>query len=61
MMNKHAETRAFRLYISDSLYYQAQEKRLSVRFEDVIKPKEPMKPAEEIIEETMLKGGLKFG
>ena len=60
-LQKHAEERAFRDYLCDSLYYQAQEKRLTVRFNDIIKPKKPQESAEEIILKTMEKGGLSFG
>lgn len=30
------ETLAFRIYVTDSLFYQSQEKRLSKRYADII-------------------------
>ena len=58
-VRKHIYGCAFINYMADSLYYQAQEKRLTVRFADMVEPKEE-KTAEQIILETMEKGGLSF-
>lgn len=58
-VRKHIFGCAFANYVADSLYYQSQEKRLTVRFFDIVEPKKE-KTAEEIILETIEKGELKI-
>lgn len=35
-MDKESELLAFRLYLTDTLFYQAQEQRLTVRYADML-------------------------
>ena len=49
------------MYVSDSLFQYAQQKRLTVRFIDLIDgSKKETKTAEQIIAETIKKGGLRL-
>jgi len=52
---------AYRIYITDSLYYQADNKRLTTRYAEIIaKPKPADKrSADKIAEDTIKKLGLK--
>ena len=50
---------AYRVYVTDTLYYQAENKKLSVRYYDLIRPKRSdNRSADEIIKETIVKAGL---
>ena len=50
---------AYRVYVTDTLYYQAENKKLSVRYYDLIRPKRiDSRSADEIIKETIVKAGL---
>ena len=52
---------AYAIYMSDTLYYQNQQKGLSMRFFDLINQnKEPDESGDEILSEVMAKAGLRF-
>lgn len=52
---------AYKVYMSDSIYQYAHGKMLQDRYEDIIKRKpQPVKTAQEIVDETLLKAGLKL-
>ena len=53
---------AYRIYITDSLYYQSQGKRLSVRYAELIAPKTVVDTRDqaEIVSDIMNKAGLRF-
>lgn len=48
-------------YTADSLYYSAQEKRLSIRYNDLLKKKKvDNRSGDEIVKDVMERGGLRF-
>lgn len=50
----------YRLYVTDSLYYQAENKHLSVRYKDIIQPKKiDTRSGDEIALEVINRLGLK--
>lgn len=51
---------AFRVYVTDSLFYQAQEQRLARRYAEMIKKTKKVeeKSAEEIIDDIVTRAGL---
>ena len=52
---------AYKIYMTDSIYYYTQNKGLSERYADLLKKKPTkVKSAQEIVDETFLKAGLKF-
>lgn len=52
---------AYAIYMSDTLYYQNQQKGLSMRFFDLVnQSKEPDESGDEILSEVMAKAGLRF-
>lgn len=54
------ETFAYRIYLSDSLYYQAQNQRLSQRYIEIIKPKTvDTRSGDEIALDVISRLGLK--
>ena len=52
---------AYKIYISDTLYHQAQNQRLNVRYLDLLdtKPKDN-RTSDEIILDVMKTAGLRF-
>ena len=51
--------RSYRVYITDSLFWQAHNQMLTMRWEEVIShDPSKEKSAQEIVDETMLKAGL---
>ena len=50
--------KAYRVYITDSIYRYTDGQRLSVRWLDTLKKPEPEKSAQEIVDETFLRAGL---
>ena len=57
-MKEHQKEEAYRVYVTDTLYYQADNKRLITRYYDVINHKVDNRSAEEIIKTTIAKAGL---
>ena len=52
---------AYAIYMSDTLYYQNQQKGLSMRYFDLIhKDNTPDESGDEILSEVMAKAGLRF-
>lgn len=51
---------AYRVYLTDSLFYQAQEKRLTTRYADVFLPHEAAeeRSGEEIAADVIRRAGL---
>ena len=55
----------YRLYITDSLFYQARGKAFTLRYEELLdriynKPQEPEPTGDEIVQDIMTKYGLRF-
>lgn len=57
---QEARETAYRVYVTDSIFYQAQEKRLTTRFADVFLPKEETaeQTGEEIVADVIRRAGL---
>lgn len=56
---QHNEAKAYRIYVTDMMYYQAEGKRIAKRYADILMPvKEDPKSADEIIAEVIRKAGL---
>ena len=53
-----AQERGYKVYITDSIYYRAENKRIGIRWEDTLKPRQPEKSAEEILDDTLKNAGL---
>lgn len=54
------ETYAYRIYITDSLFYQAQQQRLTSRYVDIIKPQKiDNRSGDEIALDVIERLGLK--
>ena len=53
---------AYRVYVTDCLYYQAQGQMLTTRYADLIsnKKQDQEKSSEEIVADIMSKAGLRF-
>ena len=52
---------AYRIYLTDSLFYQAQNQRLTTRYADLLKPVEvDDRDEDEIILDVMKNAGLRF-
>lgn len=50
---------AYRIYITDMLYYQARGQSLTIRYDDMIHPKpQDTRTAEEIADDIITKFGL---
>ena len=55
------DDQAYRIYVTDSLYFQGQNKYLNVRFSDLIKPKEvDERTGNEIALDVIRKLNLRF-
>lgn len=50
---------AYRIYITDSMFYQSDNKRLNTRYYDLINKKAETRSANEIISDVLNKAGLK--
>lgn len=50
---------AYRIYVTDSMFYQSDNKRLNTRYYDLINKKAETRSANEIISEVLNKAGLK--
>ena len=50
---------AYRIYITDSMFYQSDNKRLSIRYYDLMNKKAETRSANEIISDVIEKAGLK--
>lgn len=50
---------AYRIYVTDSMFYQSDNKRLNIRYYDLINKKAETRSANEIISEVLNKAGLK--
>lgn len=58
-MKEHREAEVYRIYITDSLFYFADNKRLSVRYEELINPKpKDTRTAEQIVADIISEIGL---
>ena len=53
-----AMEKAYRVYITDSIYHYTDGHRLTVRWLDSLKKPEAEKAAQEIVDETFLHAGL---
>lgn len=52
---------AYRIYITDSLFYSAQNQRLTSRYIDMITPKKVDNRSEtEVVNDIMSRAGLRF-
>ena len=53
---------AYRIYVTDMLFYQAQDMRLTARYEDLIRPKRTdTRTGDEIALDVITRLGLKVG
>lgn len=50
---------AYRIYVTDSMFYQSDNKRLSIRYYDLMNKKAETRSANEIISDVIEKAGLK--
>lgn len=50
---------AYRIYVTDSMFYQSDNKRLNTRYYDLINKKIETRSANEIISDVIEKAGLK--
>ena len=50
---------AYRIYVTDSMFYQNDNKRLNIRYYDLINKKIETRSANEIISDVLNKAGLK--
>ena len=50
---------AYRIYVTDSMFYQSDNKRLDTRYYDLINKKVETRSANEIISDVLNKAGLK--
>ena len=50
---------AYRIYVTDSMFYQSDNKRLNTRYYDLINKKVETRSANEIISDVLNKAGLK--
>lgn len=58
-IRQQAEDEAFRYYVTDWMYYYADDKKLTMQYRDIIHPKPVDKrTAEEIVNETFSKAGI---
>lgn len=51
---------AYKTYITDSLFYQAQNQRLTTRYYDIINKKVDDRTGDEIAMDVILSAGLRF-
>lgn len=51
---------AYKVYISDSLFYQAQNQRLTARYHDLLNKKVDNRTGDEIVFDIMKNAGLRF-
>lgn len=58
-LKQDTEERIYRIYVTDSLFYHAQNKTPAHRYYDLLHPKVETKSADEIISDVLAKGGLK--
>ena len=57
--DQHQRDKAYRVYITDTLYYQSQNKHLTQRYIDVITPKKiDTRSADEIAADIIKRAGL---
>lgn len=49
----------YRIYVTDSMFYQSDNKRLNTRYYDLINKKVETRSANEIISDVLNKAGLK--
>ena len=50
---------AYRIYVTDSMFYQNDNKRLNIRYYDLLNKKIETRSANEIISDVIEKAGLK--
>lgn len=50
---------AYRIYVTDSMFYQNDNKRLNIRYYDLLNKKAETRSANEIISDVIEKAGLK--
>jgi hypothetical protein len=56
-----AEQAAFRVYITDTLFAMGNNQRLTQRYADLIKPRKiDNRSAEQIVDEVVMRGGIKI-
>ena len=55
---EHQKEDVYRIYVTDSLFYQADNKRLNQRYSDLLNKKIESRSAEQIIDEVFNKAGL---
>lgn len=51
---------AYRVYVTDCLFYQGQNQRLTTRFVDLLNKKVDNRSGDEIVLDVMSKAGLRF-
>jgi hypothetical protein len=51
---------AYRIYVTDSLFYQAQNQHLTARYVDLLNKKVDNRSGDEIVLDVMSKAGLRF-
>lgn len=56
---QHQKDEAYRIYVTDSMFYQSDNKRLNTRYYDLINKKAETRSANEIISDVLNKAGLK--
>lgn len=61
-LEKEQRTEAYRIYITDSMYYKAQNKYITVRYYDLLQPKElDDRTGDEIAQDVINRLGLIVG
>lgn len=51
---------AYRTYLTDTLFYQAQNQRLTARYYDIINKKVDNRTGDEIVADVIAGAGLRF-
>ena len=51
---------AYKIYLTDTLFYQVQNQRLTTRYIDMLNKKVDNRTGDEIVIEVMNKAGLRF-
>lgn len=60
--DERVQEQAYRIYVTNSLYYMADNKRISRTYNEIIHPKpEDKRTGDEIALDVMQRAGLSFG
>lgn len=59
--NNEQRTAAYRIYVTDSLFYMGQNMHPTTRFVDVLNKKQDNRSADEIAVDVIIGAGLSFG